>query len=258
MLTPPADAEGTDTPHSKRGRCRHHRSTRSHSLHAWWPRPEPRTDHAESAHRATHAPVRSQHRSRATGSRPCSLVLRYRMGAGTATRSRRCPTRVLGPRPVRTPVRDVPVVLVGHSLGGRTALRIAGDPLVVAVAALVPRLPDRRTGRPARRSHDHDRPRHPRQHDEPTRLTRVRAVGPGVSPTCVRRFEVERERHAMLWRYRLWQPLTTIFVFGVLGYASDATARGQRACGHIARRRRSTQAPRYSRTVQTSDFSKSG
>ena len=30
--------------------------------------------------------------------------------------------------------------------------------------------------------------------------------------------EVERERQAMLWRYRLWQPLTTNFVFGALGY----------------------------------------
>ena len=36
---------------------------------------------------------------------------------------------------------DVPVVLVGHSMGGRTALRVAGDPAVVGVLALAPWLP---------------------------------------------------------------------------------------------------------------------
>lgn len=33
---------------------------------------------------------------------------------------------------------DVPVVLVGHSMGGRTALRVAGDPGVVGMVALAP------------------------------------------------------------------------------------------------------------------------
>lgn len=33
---------------------------------------------------------------------------------------------------------DVPVVLVGHSMGGRVALRVADDPSVVAVCALAP------------------------------------------------------------------------------------------------------------------------
>jgi len=35
----------------------------------------------------------------------------------------------------------VPVVLVGHSMGGRTALRVAGDPSVRGVVALAPWLP---------------------------------------------------------------------------------------------------------------------
>jgi pimeloyl-ACP methyl ester carboxylesterase len=35
----------------------------------------------------------------------------------------------------------IPVVLVGHSMGARTALRMAGHPLVSAVAALAPWLP---------------------------------------------------------------------------------------------------------------------
>jgi dienelactone hydrolase len=42
--------------------------------------------------------------------------------------------------------RSVPVVLVGHSMGGRTALRVAGHASVTAVAALAPWLPD---GEPA-------------------------------------------------------------------------------------------------------------
>lgn len=36
---------------------------------------------------------------------------------------------------------DVPVVLVGHSMGGRTACRVADDPAVVGVVALAPWLP---------------------------------------------------------------------------------------------------------------------
>jgi dienelactone hydrolase len=39
---------------------------------------------------------------------------------------------------VRTRHGDVPVVLVGHSMGGRVALRIADDPSVVGVIALAP------------------------------------------------------------------------------------------------------------------------
>lgn len=36
---------------------------------------------------------------------------------------------------------DVPVVLVGHSMGGRTALRVADDPAVTGIVALAPWLP---------------------------------------------------------------------------------------------------------------------
>src|SRR5690348_3330225 len=37
---------------------------------------------------------------------------------------------------------EVPVVLAGHSMGGRTALRLAGDASVRGVVALAPWLPD--------------------------------------------------------------------------------------------------------------------
>ncbi|HVT20486.1 MAG TPA: alpha/beta fold hydrolase [Mycobacteriales bacterium] len=39
---------------------------------------------------------------------------------------------------VRAAHGDIPIVLVGHSMGGRTALRVADDPGVVGVIALAP------------------------------------------------------------------------------------------------------------------------
>jgi alpha-beta hydrolase superfamily lysophospholipase len=42
---------------------------------------------------------------------------------------------------VRAEHGDVPVVLIGHSMGGRTALRVADDPAVCAVLGLAPWLP---------------------------------------------------------------------------------------------------------------------
>ncbi len=43
---------------------------------------------------------------------------------------------------VRADHGEVPVVLLGHSMGGRAALRVADDPSVRAVTALAPWLPD--------------------------------------------------------------------------------------------------------------------
>jgi dienelactone hydrolase len=43
---------------------------------------------------------------------------------------------------VRADHGQVPVVLLGHSMGGRAALRVADDPSVRAVTALAPWLPD--------------------------------------------------------------------------------------------------------------------
>ncbi|QWB24256.1 MULTISPECIES: alpha/beta hydrolase [Streptomyces] len=48
---------------------------------------------------------------------------------------------------------DVPVVLVGHSMGGRAALRAAGSPQVRAVLALAPWCPD---GEPVTQLRDKD------------------------------------------------------------------------------------------------------
>lgn len=42
---------------------------------------------------------------------------------------------------IRRRYGEVPVILVGHSMGGRTAVRIAGEPSVVGVVGLAPWLP---------------------------------------------------------------------------------------------------------------------
>lgn len=48
---------------------------------------------------------------------------------------------------VRDAYGDVPVVLLGHSMGGRTAVNVADDPAVVGVVAVAPWLP---AGEPVR------------------------------------------------------------------------------------------------------------
>ena len=122
---------------------------------------------------------------------------------------------------------DVPVVLVGHSMGGRTAMRAADDPSVRAVVGLAPWLPD---GEPV----------------EPVR-DRVVLIAHGnvdtvTSPRASRRFArrampvasqlgfvtVCGDMHAMVFRWRAWHRLTTQFVLGSLRIA-PMPARLQRA-----------------------------
>lgn len=47
---------------------------------------------------------------------------------------------------IRERYGDVPVVLLGHSLGGRTAVRVAGDESVIGVVGLAPWLPAEEPG----------------------------------------------------------------------------------------------------------------
>lgn len=121
---------------------------------------------------------------------------------------------------------DVPVVLVGHSMGGRTAMRAADDPSVRAVLGLAPWLPD----------------------DEPVEPVRDRVVliahgniDTVTSPRAARRFarraepvaarvgfvSVYGDMHA-LFRWRAWHRLSVQFVLGALGLA-PMSARLQRA-----------------------------
>jgi pimeloyl-ACP methyl ester carboxylesterase len=115
---------------------------------------------------------------------------------------------------VRSRHGDVPVVLVGHSMGGRTALRVAGDPAVKGVAALAPWLldtepVDQLAARRVLVAHgDRDRVTSPaasRRYAE--RAARV---------TGVRHVTVRGDAHAMLLRWPTWHRLTTRFVLDVL------------------------------------------
>jgi dienelactone hydrolase len=59
---------------------------------------------------------------------------------------------------VRHTLGGVPIVLVGHSMGGRTAVHVADDPQVVGVVALAPWLPrgepiEALRGKPLRAAH---------------------------------------------------------------------------------------------------------
>ena len=121
---------------------------------------------------------------------------------------------------------DVPVVLVVHSMGGRTALRVAGDPSVRGLVALAPWLPP----------------------DEPVEQLRDRSMlimhgsrdrwtDPGASldlarraasVTSVRRVEVKGVGHPMLRRASVWHDLTTQFVLSRLDQ-SDRADRAYRA-----------------------------
>jgi dienelactone hydrolase len=105
----------------------------------------------------------------------------------------------------------LPVGLVGHSMGGRTALRIGGEPEVRGVVGLAPWLPP---GEPIEQLVDR---RVLLVHGSADRMTdpmltaafadRLRAAGGAVS--LVR---ISDGRHAMLRRPRLWHELAAQFV----------------------------------------------
>ena len=110
---------------------------------------------------------------------------------------------------------DVPVVLLGHSMGGRVACHVLGDPSVVAMAALAPWLPDE----PVADARDRDllvahavvdswtSPRQSRDWAD-----RAREVARSVSYVRVR-----RTGHFLLRRHRLWTQLAVGFCLGELG-----------------------------------------
>jgi pimeloyl-ACP methyl ester carboxylesterase len=115
---------------------------------------------------------------------------------------------------------DVPVVLVGHSMGGRAALHAAGAPNVRAVAALAPWLdgtdPVRQlAGRTALLAHgDLDTRTDPRR-------SYAYAVAARAVTDRVCRFEMPGGDHAMLRRAGAWHALVRRFVLGELGLAAE-------------------------------------
>jgi alpha-beta hydrolase superfamily lysophospholipase len=110
----------------------------------------------------------------------------------------------------------VPVVLLGHSMGGRAALRTAGHPSVTGVVALAPWWPSgepyqQLAGRRVALVHgDTDRVTDPVQ---ARRLAlRARAAGAEVCG-----YSVPGGRHAMLRRAGDWHDTATRLTLGLLG-----------------------------------------
>ncbi|PPK66684.1 alpha/beta fold hydrolase [Actinokineospora auranticolor] len=116
---------------------------------------------------------------------------------------------------IRREFGDLPVAIVGHSMGGRVGLRVADDPSVRAVCALAPWTPEgepveQLAGREILIAHgDLDRTTY--AHDSYDYARRAKEVTDRVA-----RFDVRGERHAMLRRARQWTRLATGFVLGAL------------------------------------------
>lgn len=111
---------------------------------------------------------------------------------------------------------DVPVVLVGHSMGGRAALRVGGDAGVVGVAGLAPWIERGEpyahlAGQTVLIAHgDRERMTDPR-------ASRWFAERVATISDRVARFEVHGDGHAMLRRAASWHDLVTRFALGALG-----------------------------------------
>ncbi|MGY1433908.1 alpha/beta hydrolase [Streptomyces reniochalinae] len=117
---------------------------------------------------------------------------------------------------LRRTAGPVPVVLVGHSMGGRAALRLGGLPEVRAVVALAPWCPE---GEPV--AHLQGR-RVTVLHDESDRVTRAtgswdlvhRAREAGARTAAV---PMPRGGHTMLRDVHRWHRLATTAVLDALG-----------------------------------------
>lgn len=111
---------------------------------------------------------------------------------------------------------EIPVVLLGHSMGGRAALHAAGHPLVRGVVGLAPWCPD---GDPVEQLAGRDvvlvhgtRDRVTSAAASRTLTARARRAG---ARTCL--VTVDGGGHAMLRRAPAWHRLTTALVTGLLG-----------------------------------------
>lgn len=117
---------------------------------------------------------------------------------------------------VRESHGDVPLALIGHSMGGRTAVRVADHPNVVGVVALAPWLPksepvEQLRGRRLLIAHGTlDRVTSPRASER----FAARAEGVAGDVTFV---AVRGETHAMMLRPALWHRLATDHALASLG-----------------------------------------
>ncbi|MEU1088856.1 alpha/beta fold hydrolase [Streptomyces sp. NPDC005892] len=111
---------------------------------------------------------------------------------------------------------DLPVILLGHSMGARAALRAAGHPLVRGVVGLAPWCPPgdpvtQLSGRDVILLHStRDRVTSPQATQ--SLVTRARRAG---ARTCL--ITVRDSDHAMIRRAPAWHRTTTALVTGLLG-----------------------------------------
>jgi pimeloyl-ACP methyl ester carboxylesterase len=116
---------------------------------------------------------------------------------------------------IRAELGPVPVVLVGHSMGGRAAVRAAGHPSVVAAAGLAPWLPpgepvDQLAGRRVLLAHG--------TVDVVTSATQTWAYAERARVlTTVTEIEVRGGEHTMIRRASLWHALAATFACVSLG-----------------------------------------
>jgi dienelactone hydrolase len=104
----------------------------------------------------------------------------------------------------------VPIVLVGHSMGGRVSLQVADDPAVTGVAALAPWTPEgERVDAVAGRSVLIAHGTLDRMTDPAGSYSFARRAEPLT--TRLVRFEIGQEGHAMLRRSAVWTRLVCAF-----------------------------------------------
>jgi pimeloyl-ACP methyl ester carboxylesterase len=113
---------------------------------------------------------------------------------------------------------DVPVALVGHSMGGRVAVRAADDPSVRAVLGLAPWLP---AGEPVEQLRERIVLIAHGNVDTVTSARASRRFARAAMPVAaqVGFVTVCGDMHALLFRWRAWHRLSTQFVLGALGLA---------------------------------------
>ncbi|MEU5265299.1 alpha/beta fold hydrolase [Amycolatopsis sp. NPDC021455] len=126
---------------------------------------------------------------------------------------------------IRADHPGLPVVLVGHSMGARVALRVADDPAVRGVCALAPWTPrgepvEAVAGRSVLIVHGtRDRMTSPAE----SHAFAQRAEGVAAR---VARFEISGEGHAMLRRSSVWTRLTIAFTLELLAGDDGGALRG--------------------------------
>lgn len=166
-------------------------------------------------------------RRRSTGA--AVYLLRYRVRGWNADPSgRREPGPVGDARwaldEIRSRHGEIPVALLGHSMGGRTALAVAGDVRVAGVCALAPWLPPAEPLPAPRRGL-----RLVLAHGTADRTTsaagsldyarRLRAAGAAVA-----RFELDGGAHALLQRPAVWRRFAVSVSLGLSNDAALPTA----------------------------------